>query len=250
MKKLRLDRWIEINADEYDGLIHKMIHQISIIKDLEPHIVSEWDVDDILSSYEDAKWITTPINDSDAVNELKVGELKLHLIDFNNITFGQFIDLEYYIEEGYIEHISEIVATLYLQMEKVRFKKSIYERYGDVDIDERAGYIASKIYINDVYGKVKSFLKWRDNIFASYNFWDDSLEGVDPNDLNEEEMAIYKEEMERIEKSKLSMWQDMLHMLSNGDITKYDDILGTNIFMVFNRIAKTVEDNRNQTKTK
>ena len=238
MRNLKIDRWIELNMEEYDGLISKMIHQVSIVKDFEPHIVGEWDVDDILSSYNDVKWITAPINDSDAVNEINPGELKLHLIDFNNIIFGQFIDLEYYIENGYIEHMAEIVATLYLQMTKVKFKKSEYENYGEIDIDERAFYLSSKVHINEVHGKVKSFLLWRDNIFSSYNFWDDSLDGIDVDELNDEERQIYKEETERIEKSKLTMWQDMLHMLSDGDITKYDGILETNIFIVFNQIAK------------
>jgi len=55
--------------------------------------------------------------------------------------------------------------------------------------------------------------------------------------------------MIKMDNSKKTMWEDMLALLSDGDLTKYDEILGMNVILVFNRLSKIISDNRNRNKS-
>lgn len=247
-KRLKLVDWMEINSEKHDSLTSKMIQYVSIAEQIDADVIGEWDINDLMKKYKSTKWIEEPINNSDATDSISFDDSTLNLIEFNSITFGQFIDLEFLISQGFVDNINKIVTTLYLKSEKEKFKKAIVENYGDVDIDERAKFLMYEISINDVLGSANSYLKWRDNIFNSYTFWDDSLDDINPEDLSGEELEIFEEETQRLERAKDTMWEDMLGLLSDGDITKYDDILGTNIYLVFNRIAKVIEDAKKSNK--
>lgn len=251
MNKLLIKDWIEINTTKYDTLTEKMVQYISISENIDPHIIFEWDMDKIRKEFKKTKWIDAPISDSNT-DIIKLEDKKLKIIDFNTLTYGQFIDLEYYVSEDFINNIHIITSILYLGFEKEKFNNIEWENYSKVDIRERGEYIKNNIYINDILNKIKKYLDFRKNIFDSYNFFYDPLEGVSEDELStEEEKQIYKEELDKVEKSKKTMWEDILDSVCNGDVTKYDEVLGTNLFIIFNKMSRLRNEQlKNQTKIK
>jgi hypothetical protein len=63
-------------------------------------------------------------------------------------------------------------------------------------------------------------------------------------ELDEEELQIYNEEMKQREQNRDSQWLMILNFISQSDITKFESILNTNLFMVFNQLTYL----KNQTK--
>ena len=55
--------------------------------------------------------------------------------------------------------------------------------------------------------------------------------------MDDEEKAIYLEEKKEFENKGGNQWADILNLLSKEDITKFEPILKTNLFMAFNQIS-------------
>lgn len=66
------------------------------------------------------------------------------LINFSELTLGQFVDLEVFIGRDYVKHIKEIVGVLY-----------------QTTVDD-------EWFIGDVYGALQSYFKWRITLYNSY----------------------------------------------------------------------------------
>jgi hypothetical protein len=112
----------------------------------------------------------------------------------------------------------------------------ITEDYSLVNVDYRAELI-SDIPVNQIYGACKKYLKFRDNFFDSYEIFSDPLSDVDPSKLDEEELYIYNEEMKEREKQGSNQWLTILNILSENDLTKFDQILKQNLFLTFNQLS-------------
>lgn len=237
--KLTLQDYIELRTTEYRGLIQKMVHQLSVVSGKPPHEIYEYEEDELLSSFESIRWINQPINTSDSREVLKVNEYEFKLIDLSDITLGQFIDLESFISgTNYLENLGEIVSCLYLRYEDSPIDKIQFEDYGKVDIEKRSNIFLSNVYIDEVWGTIQNYLRFRSNFFDSYDLFDSSDDDdIDVESLTEEQLEIYNEEKEKQEQDREWMWESILAMMADDDITKYESILGMNLFFVFNQLT-------------
>lgn len=124
----------------------------------------------------------------------------LETIKFDDITFGQWIDLDVYLQLGLQKHLAEIVELLY-------------------DIDN--GYDA--IYSQVIYG-VNKYIVHRNNIYNQYK----SLFGLDDD---------YPEEPKEKKTHPAKSWHNVLMSIADDDITKVDAVLEMPLIKVFNFMA-------------
>lgn len=244
--KLYIKEYIELHNQNYNynSIIDKIIHHISVIENIDPNeLYNIDDEDELLERYKKISWIYKPINDSESKE--KIEEHKL--IPFTHLSLGEFIDLESYISSDFTQNIPKICSVLWREYEKKYHKIYEYDDYDTLNIDERSNYIKNNFYINDVMGHINSYLKFRENLFNSYSIFNTSNEeeDIDFENLSKEERKIVLEELKKKEERRKNgnIWLDILYRLSDGDITKFDDILSINIFMVLNTLQMKIREN-------
>lgn len=245
-RKISINNYIELNLNEFETSVDKMVQYISIDQDIEPHIIyEEWDSELLLSEYKKSLWLDTPFNKSDNKELIELDGVELYLFNFDEITLGHFIDLEHLISENYIENIPKIVVSIYLISEKEKFKERTYEDYSGVNIDERYPLVGNNIFINDVYYSIEKYMNFRQSFFKHFdNIFGGGEEEIDLDLLTEEERKIYLEELEKDKIKRKSMWSNIIDICSGGDVTKYNEVLGTNIFLIFSKLTKYKNENK------
>jgi len=236
--------YLKLLETENDTSLKSMMSQIRFTSDITDSELFELSIEELVELFNSIRF-----EFDNAKDYIEVDGHQLNIVDYKTISFGEFIDLEYYISEDWQVNISYIVSILYRSVEFRKMKVDKYEPYNEIDLNYRSIKINNSVNINDVYENILDYFKFRDSLFDSYTFFDDGLDDIDPDELTSEEKTIYDEEIIKMDNSKKTMWEDMLALLSDGDLTKYDEILGMNVILVFNRLSKIISDNRNRNKS-
>ena len=224
----------EINSEQLEGVFDKMIHLVSVVDDLDPIDVQTWRVDKLVSAYKIAQ---TKVKVSDRYSEvITLEDTTLKLQPFTRLTLRQFINLEEYVSKGFTENISKIASTIYLAESGGGMYDPIIEDYKRVNVDYRSELI-DELPINHILGACKKYNKFRETFFNSYELFSDPYADVKVEELNEEEKAEYDLEMKTRSKQGDNQWMVVLNMLSDFDITKFNDILDQNLYLAFNQLS-------------
>lgn len=231
---LRLNQYQELHEDRVESLFYEMIHFVSVVNDLDPLDVEEWDSFKLIDEYDNVKNATK--FSTKPVDHIEIEGVQLQLIPFHLLTLGQFIDLETMVNDSFFNNLHKIAASIYLQMEGGGMVELKPERYADINIDYRSELIQELPACN-VVGACNKYLDFRQNFFNSYDIFQDPFEGVDINTMDDEERAIYEEEKRAHEKRGGNQWSDILNVLAQNDITKFPQVLETNLFMAFNQVT-------------
>lgn len=231
---IKVRQYKEINSEQLEGVFEKMIHLVSVINDLDPLDVQGWKAKKVIEAYNVAQ---KKVRLSDRYKEqIEIGGSELKLIGFSQLTLGQFINLEEYVNERFEQNISKIAATIYLMMSGGGMFDLEIEDYSKVNIEYRSELI-DELPINSILGACKKYLSFRDTFFNSYELFSDPFEGVVYSELSEEEQQEYDNEMKEREKQGSNQWLTMLNILSDNDMTKFDEILKRNLFLAFNQLS-------------
>lgn len=224
----------EINSETLEGVFDKMIHLVSIVDDLDPLDVQEWRVDKLVNAYSVAQ---TKVKISDRYSEsITIDDVTLKLQPFSKLTLRQFINLEEYVSKGFTPNISQIAASIYLAESGGGMYDVITEDYKNVNVDYRSELI-DELPINHILGACKKYNKFRETFFNSYELFSDPYADVKVEELNEEEKAEYELEMKTRAKQGDNQWMVVLNMLSDFDITKFNDVLDQNLYLAFNQLS-------------
>lgn len=122
------------------------------------------------------------------------------LINFDNITLGDFIDLEVLFNKGLRKSIDDI-------------SKKLYQMDDTTDIT-----------LKQVWGAIQSYIKYRETIFKSYS----RLFGIDEeNDIKEEVKKISPE----------YMWYDLIMVLADEKFLNIQEVVKHNVKECFNFLA-------------
>jgi hypothetical protein len=231
---LRLNQYQELHEDRVESLFYEMIHFVSVVNDLDPLEVEEWDSFKLIDEYDNVKNATK--FSTKPVDHIEIEGVQLELIPFHLLTLGQFIDLETMVNDSFFNNLHKIAATIYLQMEGGGMVELKPERYAEINIDYRSSLI-EQLPACSVVGACNKYLDFRQNFFNSYDIFQDPFEGIDINTMDDEERAIYEEEKRAHEKRGGNQWSDILNVLAQNDITKFPQVLETNLFMAFNQVT-------------
>lgn len=231
---LTVRQFREINEEQFEGSFDKMIHVVSVVGEIDPMDVQEWDGEKLINEY--AKSVSKIHLSERNENQIEIHSTKLDLISFNLLLLGQFIDIEALVNDGWEKNIHKIASSIYLQCEGGEMFDRVPEKYGNINIDFRSELI-DELPVNFVYGAVKKYLSFRQTFFDSYELFNDPYKDVNVEDLNEEELEIYNDDQKKRDKGSSDQWLTLLNVLSNNDITRFDSILGSNLFLTFNQVS-------------
>jgi hypothetical protein len=240
-----IEKFIDIRSSEkFESSISMMIFCLSVILDIDIEEIYKWDVDKVVFEYEKIRFLNTEPDKN--INDIKVKGVDFKLIPFSYLTYGQFIDLEFYFTENWIENLHYIVSILWLRYEKIDdFTETIFEPYNKVDLHKKADIFKKEVMVNDIYGVYDLVSNFRKSVFEGYDFFNTDDEGeIDWDNLNDEQSEIVKEELEKLEVERKNTWMEILWVLSEGDMTKQKDILDSELYFVFNTLSYKIKKDR------
>lgn len=157
------------------------------------------------------------------------------------MTLFEFIDLEYFISNDYIKHISHIASVFYRRVDADKWQNVEFEPYIFSPFERYE--IFDDVFITDVYGILTEYLKFRDNFLKQYEnlFNPDDEEDLEDEDINDfETLEQYKDSLKQKEhgkKAKKWGWESLLFDLCEGDLTKIENVGNQSLIFVFNMLS-------------
>jgi len=230
-----VDQFIALKKmdDSESSFFIKQINILAILTDTLPNdeMWEDLDVEELNNLIKQIKWLHT-----EPSNEFKKNIDNLTCIDINNLSLGEFIDLEFYFSENqYYENIFKICSIFYRQTKTNDWGHIEYEPYELIDIDKRAAKFED-LKITDIYGLIKYYTDFKKLIQTTYStHFEPIIE-----DVEEEDVQYDIEEQAEIENEKILSkwgWENILYKLSNGDITKYNDLTKLPVIFIFNHLS-------------
>jgi hypothetical protein len=213
-----VEQFLEIRRlSSEDGMFNYQIDVLSALTDSDISEFEELDIDELTVLTEQIKWINSEPSKR-YKNKLDNYVLK----PFTKISLGEFIDLEHYFSNNYLDHFCHILALLYRRTSKNVYGDDIIEPYNYSPSDRLDWYLDYKI--TDVYGLIPEYLKYRENFTNTYtNLLVDVLDDADE----------IKEQKREKEQQKFA-WESTIMALCNDDLSKFNDILDMSAVLVFN----------------
>jgi hypothetical protein len=219
-----VEQFLEIRRlSSEDGIFNYQIDVLSALTDSNISDFEELDIDELTVLTEQIKWIN-----SEPSKRYKNKLDKYVLKPFTKISLGEFIDLEHYFSNNYLDHFCHILALLYRRTSKNVYGDDIIEPYNYSPSDRLDWYLDYKI--TDVYGLIPEYIKFRENFTNTYT---NLLVDVVTDDEVLEDADEIKEQKREQEKQKFA-WESTIMALCNDDLSKFNSILDMSVVLVFN----------------
>ena len=232
--QITIESFIELRTlSDEDGVFNYQIDVLCTLLDCYPE-----DLDDItIEELEDLLIEVKFIKDEPLKNYKKeIGVYKLK--PFNKITLGEFISLESYFSDNYIQKLLNIVAILYRRVRVNEYGDNVLETY-NYNSNDRLDWFLD-FAVTDVYGLLPEYIKFRDDIIDQYkNLMSESYE-----DDFETDSTLDAEEQKEIEeekKQKKWAWEQLIWSLCNEDLTKFHAVCELPLILVFNFLGMKKE---------
>ena len=201
-------------------------YQIDVLSALTDSNISDFeelDIDELGELTKQIKWVN-----SDPSRRYKNKLDNYVLKPFSKLSLGEFIDLEHYFSNNYLDHFCHILALLYRRTSKNVYGDDVIEPYEYSPRDRLDWYL--EYPITDVYGLIPEYLKYRENFTNTYT---NLLVDVVADDEVLEDADEIKEQKKEQEKQKFA-WESTIMTLCNDDLSKFNDILKMPVVLVFN----------------
>jgi hypothetical protein len=206
-----------------DGMFNYQIDVLSALTDSDISDFEDLDIDELGKLTEQIKWIQ-----SEPSKRYKNKIDNYVLKPYSKLSLGEFIDLEYYFSNNYLDHFCHILALLYRRTSKNVYGDDIIEPYEYSPRDRLDWYLDYPI--TDVYGLIPEYLKYRENFTNTYT---NLLADVVTDDEVLEDADEIKEQKREQQRQKFA-WESTIMALCNDDLSKFNDILKMPVVLVFN----------------
>ena len=181
------------------------------------------DIDELKELTDNLKFIN-----SEPSKKYKTTLDKYQLKKFSKLNLGEFIDLEYYFSNNYLDHFCHIIALLYRRTSKNEYGDDVMEQYNYSPSDRLDWYLDYKI--TDVYGLIPEYLQFRENFTNTYT---NLLEDVHTDDEVLDDPDDIKEQKKEKLKQRYA-WEHTIMSLCNDDVTKFNQVLDMPVVLIFN----------------
>jgi hypothetical protein len=233
---ITVEQFIEFNGIAKDqGAYYYNSEALSILSNEPIEVIEDLDVDELTELIQENSWCA-----SEPSKKYKHELLGMKFKPFNKLTLYEYIDLDYYFINNYIDNLANICAICYRQTRVNEWGEQIMEPY-DFDCTIRAEKFLD-LPITDVYGILQDFIKYRDNFLKNYeNLFSGEL---DEELSNEERQEMDPDEIKEIEKEQSLAkwsWEQTIYNLTKGDITKSDKVGALPLVYVFNILSMKKE---------
>jgi hypothetical protein len=235
--------WEEVYADQFlelkkldesnSSFFVRQIEILSILNDTLPddEMWEDLDVEELAILIGKLKWLRY---EPSTQLKTKIGDYTC--ININKLSFGEFIDLEYYFSNNYYENLSNICSVLYRKTKCDEWSNLIYEPYESINIEDRCKAF-DELPITDIYGVIKYYLDFKELLMTTY---EKLFEPQFDDDEEIDESQYDQEEKDDIEKEKVIIkwsWENIIHKLTDGDVTKYEKITSLPVIFIFNQLS-------------
>jgi hypothetical protein len=239
-----IDQFVQLDSidyEQFESVSAIQLERLSILTDTssDDDIWDDMDIREMNKLVQNLKFLQT--KPSNNVYK-KICDDEFILINFNNLKFGEFIDLEYFIKQGENKNIDKISAILFRRYKTGEWGELIIEPYNLIDFNERSEFIKNNFKLIEVYGAMNAYKEWRETMLNTYkSLFQDEIE----DDYNEAELSeIELEELRRAEEEEAKMaefgWQRMLISLSEGDFLRMESYLEMGVIFLFNMLSVKV----------
>jgi hypothetical protein len=219
-----VEQFLEIRRlSSEDGMFNYQIDVLCILTDKDVSYFEDLEIDELSVLTDQIKWINSEPSKRYA-NKLDNYVLK----PFTKISLGEFIDLEHYFSNNYLDHFCHILAMLYRRTSKNVYGDDIIEPYNYSPSDRLDWFLDYKI--TQVYGLIPEYIKFRENFTNTYT---NLLVDVVADDEVLEDADEIKEQKREKEQQKFA-WESTIMALCNDDLSKFNDILDMSVVLVFN----------------
>ena len=250
------NNWLTINVAQFIELFSLDLKDYETVDDYYIQILSILsnqsieDIEDI--EYDDFKQHIANLNfiyrlpTKQPSIKLNIEDTDLYLMDLTQITIGEFIDLEYFITDGYTKNLSLILSILYRRktIHNSSFIIDEFEPYGNW-IYHRAP-LFNDICINDVYGVITNYLTFRSNIFETYQ---GLFDNEDPEELDIDDSESFKSKLEKTKANNEGKavrkwgWDALLLKLAKNDPSRLNEVTGMPLIQALNVLSMVRELN-------
>ena len=219
---------MEISKLEMDDLgpIAQNIEIVSIALNMDPDEIREWPA---LKLHKHSSGIAEEISkDTVTLEDVDLSGEKLYFKPYDQLTLGEYIDIETYLSTGMISHI---LSVLYRRRTGGGLDKYEFEPYSNVSVDFRAN-LFNELEWDGLSAPVLELRKFRDGLIETYK---SIFEGDDSEEMYEDDMT--DDELEKEKAKKLHeqfAWESFILFLANDDVTKWDEITNLPVYLAFN----------------
>jgi hypothetical protein len=248
--EVKLYQFKELRAlKEAGGFFNIQLETLAILADVSTDEIEELTLEEIGELFKSVKWVLNEPKKG-LSNELFLGGYFYTLQPFKKLTLDEFIDLEYFLQNDYLVHISHIVSVFWRrstldQWENVHFEPYIFSPFERHDLFD-------DVEITKVYGILNEYLKYRENFMQKYAALFNSEDEPDEEKLNPKDfdsIEEYKDELKAQEESKKARkwgWEALIYDLCEGDFTKIKAVGELPLILVFNMLAMRKEMGLNE----
>ena len=231
--QVNLEQFIELRSlQPDDGLFNHNIDIICTLTDSYPEDFDDAELHEVSEWFKDLQWLYSEPNKN---HSDRVG--KFHLKAMNELTLGEFIDLEYYFTQDYIKNLPNICAILYRIPEIIEDDMVAKWETANFKVSSRAHNFLEQP-ITKMYGILTEYIKFRDQFISSHsNLMTEDVE----DDLTDIDDPEERKEAEKQKASNKWGWEQLIWSMCNGDLTKYDQVINMKLILVFNFLAMRKE---------
>jgi hypothetical protein len=238
---VRLFQFKELRQlEKGEGYLAYQLDALAILADVNSEDLEDLEIDELNKLFNSVKFVLSEPKKA-FKSTLTIEEEDYIFKPFNKLTLFEFIDLEYFLTNDYIVHISHIASVFYRRIDKDKWNNIEFEPYIFSPFERFE--LFDDVFITDVYGILTDYLKYRENFMQKYEnlFNDNDEDDEEDDDINDfDSVEQYKDSLKQKEhgkKAKKWGWESLLYDLCEGDLTKMDDIGNQSLIFVFNMLS-------------
>jgi len=202
------------------------IETLAIIMDVSTDSLDDCDITDLTTQMKSINFLN-----SEPSKNFKNNIENYIFKPFEQLTCGEFIDLEYYFSNDYIKHISHIAAIVYKKHKTDEWHNLVYEPY-TYNPNNRSEEF-DNVCVNDIYGIIPSYLNFRKTFLEKYMLLFEDDPGPEDEDKN---TPLSKEDQEHKSAVKWG-WERLIYSLCNEDLTKFEQATNLPLILAFNMLS-------------
>jgi len=243
--KVKLYQFKELRAlKDAGGFFNIQLETLAILADVSTDEIEELTLEEIATLFKSVKWVLHEPKKG-LSNELLLDGETYTLQPFKKLTLDEFIDLEYFLQNDYLVHISHIVSVFWRRTRLDEWQNLHFEPYIFSPFERHEQF--DDVEITKVYGILNEYLKFRENFMQKYAalFNSDDINDEEPiNAKDFDTIEEYKDELKAQEDSKKARkwgWESLIYDLCEGDFTKIKAVGELPLILVFNMLAMRKE---------
>ena len=161
-------RWGEVSIKQYQDLmvvcenkdlseVETMVRSISAMTGADVRHLTSAPIKHLKDVYNKLSELTTELPNAELRRVIEIKGVEYGFIpDFNDLTFGEFVDLDTWLQDGY-KNLVDVMAILYRPVVKRKGDKYLIEAYDKSEPIDRASIFSDSMSIDSVYGSIVFF---------------------------------------------------------------------------------------------